>query len=561
MKLRERYEILRDAERKRHPGLPGSPEGRARVALCYPNRYLVGMANLGFQAVWSLLGSHPPAGHSQVHCDRLFLPEEDDWGPLKEGREELRTLDAFYPAREAHVIAFAVSFESDYLHVLSMLKMMGLPLRREERGPSDPILLAGGIGPTLNPGALAPFFDVIYLGEFEPQALEFAGLLHGLSMGSLSKKEFLERLRPEKGWLVSGRGDAAHPQRHEEFEKAPAWSEVLTPHSEFPNRVLIELERGCPFSCRFCAAGYAYGASRRHSLDALKKIIDEAVSIFGSGTGEPLSFGLIGGALTEYKWIVPLAKYIVEEKGCKFSLSSMRLKRMDPALLSLLVRSGQRQVTIAPETGSERLRAVIKKNYSDAEVLESVRLAVQAGLLNVKLYSMVGLPTETDADVDALLDLARRCRQVMVEAAKARGARPGEIILSVGPFVPKPGTPFERAPFCEPKILEARYERLREGLRRESNMDLRTEGIRGAYLETFLSRLSEEDAPLLLELHERIWKGESAGKALRALGEQIVPKVLGSAEGDFSWKTVQDERTRARLAREWKAAQEGRITA
>ncbi|MEW6774879.1 MAG: radical SAM protein, partial [Bdellovibrionota bacterium] len=511
---------------------------------------------LGYQTVWSLL-----AKQSLVHCDRVFLPEPEDFPALKERGGELLGFDSLRPAREAHLVAFAVSFESDYLNVLSMLRLLGIPPLRKDRTAGHPVLLAGGIGPTLNPHALTEFFDAIYLGEFEPAAESFGRLSHALAMGELSKDEFLMQLRPEDGFLVPLRPETygAHPNRLNDLNSAPAWSEFVTPHSEFPNKVLVELERGCPFSCRFCAAGYAYGASRRLELPLLEKIVDEALERFGR---EETSFGLIGGALTEYKWIVPLARYIAEEKNAKFSLSSMRLKRIDPELLSLLAKSGQRQVTVAPETGSERLRNVIKKNYSDAEVLESVRLAVEAGLSNVKLYSMAGLPTETDDDIRALADLARRCREVMVLAAKGKGRRPGEVIVSVGPFVPKPGTPFERAPFAGEEVLERRYELLRDLLRREPNTELRTEGIRNAYLETFLSRLTEADVPLLLQLHEHYWNGESLGKMLRAFSSEIDRRVFGwESKDEFAWQSVQDEKTQARLEREWHAALDGRISA
>ena len=556
MSLRQTYAAFRAAERKRDASLPGSAEGRARIALCYPNRYSVGMSNLGYQAVWSQLARHP-----RVHCDRVFLPEENDLTELREGRGELLTLEAEWPAAHGSLVAFGVSFESDYLNVLTMIRLMGLAREREQRTDADPVLIAGGIGPTLNPYGLTRFFDALFMGEFETVTEEFAEASHALAMGEISRAEFLAGLKPERGWLVPGREDAryAAAQRYEDFEGNPAWSEILTPHSEFPNRVLVELERGCPFSCRFCAAGYAYGSSRRHSLETMKRVVDEGIAAFGGE--EPPSFGLIGGALTEYRWIVPLARYIVEERGARFSLSSLRLKKIDPELLELLAKCGQRTITVAPETGSERLRAVIKKNYSDEEVLHSVRVAVEAGLYNVKLYSMIGLPSETDADMDALVSLTRRCREVMVEAARAKGARPGSIILSTGPFVPKPGTPLERAPFGDPKVLERRFKHLESALRREPNTTLRTEPVRNAYLETFLSRLREEDAPLLLKLHDLLWEGESLRRALKQLSSEIDARVFADlGEGPLPWQNAQSEKERGILDREWRAARAEKVS-
>lgn len=555
MSLRETYAAFRAAERKRDPALPGSAEGRARVALCYPNRYSVGMSNLGYQAVWSQLARHP-----RVHCDRVFLPESEDLEELREGRGELLTLDAQWPAADANLIAFGVSFESDYLNVLTLMKLLGLSREREERAETDPVVIAGGIGPTLNPYGLTRFFDALFMGEFETVTDEFAEASHRLAMGEISKAEFLDGLKPERGWLVPGRADAraAVAQRDEDFENHPAWSEILTPHSEFPGRVLVELERGCPFSCRFCAAGYAYGNSRRHSLETMKRVVDEAFAAFGAE--EAPSFGLIGGALTEYRWIVPLARYIVEERGASFSLSSLRLKKINGELLELLARCGQRTVTIAPETGSERLRKVIKKNYSDEEVLDSVRVAVEAGLHNVKLYSMIGLPTETDEDIDALISLTRRCREVMVDVARRKGIRPGSVILSTGPFVPKPGTPLERAPFCDPKVLEQRFKKLEQALRREPNTTLRTEPVRNAYLETFLSRLSEADAPLLLQFHDLLWDGQSLRRAMKLLKAEIDARVFADYGEGLPWHAAQSDKERDVLEREWRAARAGQVS-
>lgn len=559
MKLSERYEQWKAAERRRRPELPGSHEGRARVALCYPNSYAVGMANLGYQAVWGLLAEHP-----RVHCDRLFLPETEDLARIRERREVLTTIEAGYPAAEAHLLAFAISFESDYLNLLSMLRLMELPLRRAARSASDPVVLVGGIGPTLNPHAVSEFADVLFLGEFEPAVERLAELSHALAMGELSKDGFLAQLRPEEGFYVPSRPETASalPVRATEFDRV-AWSEFLSPHSQFPNMTLVELERGCPFSCRFCAAGYAYGNSRRHPLDRMVALVDESIECFGfdSSGGAPHQFGLIGGALTEYKWIRPLAEYIVRERGARFSLSSMRLKRLDPELLRLLAECGQRQVTVAPETGSERLRRVIKKNYTDEEVLESVRLSVGAGLWNVKLYSMIGLPTETDEDVDALRSLTDRCRTVMVEAAKQAGRRPGNIILSVGPFVPKPGTPFERAPLCNPAIIQQRYKFLEKAIRRIPNATVRFEGVNNSYLETFLSRLGPGDADLLERVHEKFWEGYGLNRVIKTFREELDARVFGwESKDSFVWQSAQDEKVRDWLGKEWTSANEGRIS-
>src|SRR5215468_3897201 len=477
---------------------PAGPRGPLSVCLVYPNTYAVGMANLGFQAVLRILNDDP-----HVAVERAFLPE----GPASSWPHPLRSFESDRPVGDFDVLAFSISFETDYLHVLDVLALAGLPPRRTSRGPGAPLVLAGGPATFLNPEPLAEFVDLFLIGEAEEMLPEF---LARAAAGSPRRAALLERAedvvgayRPDRfhprygadGTLAAVEYDGPFEPRVvrrylAQLDRRETASEILSPDAVFGDMFLIEGSRGCEWGCRFCAAGFMYRPVRYRSLDGLKRSV-------ARGLGERRTIGLVGAEMASQPGIASLCQEIAAAGG-RGSPSSLKADLITPALARALGSGGNRSVTVAPEAGSERLRRVINKNLTQDDVLRAAEWLVGGGVEALKLYVMVGLPTETEADVNAITDL--------VHAVRARlmaGGRPkvGRILVSINPFVPKPWTPFQWEPMEDLGSLKRKLARVRRRLSGIPAVQVETESPREGYLQTLLSRGDRRVAELLERLH------------------------------------------------------------
>jgi len=496
------------------------PNGALSVCLVYPNTYAVGMANLGFQAVFRLLAEDP-----RVTCERAFLPD----GPRREWPSMLRSLEHDRPVSDFDIVAFSLSFETDYLHVLDCLQLAGIPLWRRERGPAAPLVLAGGPATFLNPEPLAEFVDLFLIGEAEEMLGEFLDRAVAGPPGRdavLARAEAVrgayrpDRYTPEydaSGDLVAfrydGPGDGLVERRFvADLDRFATRSEVLTREAVFGDMYLIEANRGCEWGCRFCAAGFMYRPVRYRRPDVLRATI-------ASGLAERSTIGLVGAEMASQPGIAALCQEIAAAGG-RASPSSLKADVITPALAGALGAGGNRSVTVAPEAGSERLRRVINKNLTEAEILRAAEWLVGGGVEALKLYVMVGLPTETDEDVAAIVDLARKVRSRLM-----RGGRPkvGRILLSINPFVPKPWTPFQWEPMEALPTLKQKLTSLRRTLGAIPGVTVETESPREAYLQTLLSRGDRRTAAILARLHARPEAWWPTLKALRGGGQGIDP--------------------------------------
>jgi len=464
-----------------------------RVLLVYPNTRDVAMANLGFQQVYSLLNQI-----EGVVCDRYALPI--GWKPETESleREALRSVDLKMHPREFDVIAFSISFEPDYLNAVLALKYFGIPLDRDERDASFPMITAGGSAIFINPEPLAECMDVLFIGEGEGMAERFFGLFREDG----SRDQVLERAVSVTGVYVP---QSYRPKMEQDrqvgisaLDKAPPrvtrhWveqEESLCTHSVLPDEdstfkdmALMEVTRGCIWACRFCTAGFIYRPPR---LPDLEKTY-QSMNVLLNGQGKSVqTVGLVGPSVTDHPDLPALARKIIEE-GKKLSFSSLRMETLTDELVDMILKSGQKTLTVAVDGPSERMRDVINKAATDDFIVEKCRFLTRKGILHLKIYSIIGLPHETDEDIDQFIQLVERVHAAYVEECRERG-NIGRMTIGLSPLVPKPGTPFQWHPMEEVKSLKKKFSKVRKALGKLPHLKMSFGSPNEAYLQTYLSR-------------------------------------------------------------------------
>ena len=476
--------------------------GRLRVALAFPNTYFVGMSNLGFQTVYTLLNAE-----DGIVCERVFLPPKTELATQLASRERLVTIESQTPVGEFDVFAFSVSFEWDYTNVLTMLRLAGIAPRAEARTHHDPLIVIGGAVTFVNPEPLALFADVIAAGEGE---VLVPALLRAFSGGS-DRDDTLRRLAGERGFYIPSFYDVKYTPEGpieafvpREGTGAPAVvrkaalktteavdppaTAIFTPDTEFGARFLIEVVRGCANLCRFCWAGYNYLPVRAFPKERILELAARA-RVHSS------KVGLVSIALCDHPDIEEILTSLVA-MGYSISPASLRLDDLTPTIVNLLRQSGERTVTIAPEVGSDRLRRVINKTVTNDEILAAAELIFSSGMENLKLYFMIGLPTETDEDLVAIRDLTLQLREIMLKYSRARG-NIGRIIGSVNPLVPKPGTAYQWLPMEDDASIDRKIKRLRSLTADIDNVYFNIKSERHSFYQALLSLGDRRVAPAI----------------------------------------------------------------
>jgi len=476
--------------------------GRLRVALAFPNTYFVGMSNLGFQTVYTLFNAE-----EDIVCERFFLPPKTELAAQRASGAPVVTLESQTPVRDFDIVAFSVSFEWDYTNVVTLLRLAGIPVRAEDRTHRDPMVMIGGAVTFVNPEPLAPFADVIAAGEGEALIPPLVRAFHEAQ----DREDLLRRLVAERGFYVpsfydveyaAGGGVARFVPREGTGAPAvvrkaalktteavdPPATKIFTPETEFGSRLLIEVVRGCANLCRFCWAGYNYLPVRAFPKDRILEIARQA---------KPYSdrAGLVSIALCDHPEIEEILTGLVE-MGYAISPASLRLDDLTPTILDLLRRSGERTITIAPETGSDRLRRVINKTVTNDEILRAAEMIFAAGMQNLKLYFMIGLPTETDEDLVAIRDLTLQLREVMLAHARTRG-QIGRIVGSVNPLVPKPGTAYQWLAMEDDGSIERKISRMRSLVAGIDNVYFNIKSERHSFYQALLSLGDRRVAPAI----------------------------------------------------------------
>ena len=447
------------------------------------------------------------------------------------------------------MIAFSVSFEPDYLHVAAILNYFNIPLERSERGSKYPLILAGGSAVFINPEPLAEIADAFFVGEGEGLAESFFNfytatewqdprdlLRQAAGIAGIYVPQFY-RPRYEAGVFAGYAAEAGAPERVVRHWTAKA--EDLCTHSTvhdevstFKDMALMEVTRGCIWACRFCTAGFIYRPPRVPDLDVTYRALEDSLNAQNRSAS---TVGLVGPSVTDHPDLMPLAKKIMDQ-GKKLSFSSLRMETLTDELVDLIVRSGQKTLTVAVDGPSERMRNVINKAATDDFIVEKCKFLAEKGILHLKIYSIIGLPEETGADIDSFIALVERVMGVYVEAARKKG-RIGHVIISLGPLIPKPGTPFQWHPMEPVASLKKKFMKVRKALGRQPHLKLSLGSPREAYLQTYLSR---GDRSLLAFFKYYLANGHDAQEAVKTFrdsADRFVYRQYG-ADDALPWDIV-----------------------
>ncbi len=536
-------------------------KGLLPVALIFPNRYALGNSNLGFQLVYALVNSLPG-----FVCERFFYHDNQPPVSLESGR----------PLRDFPILLCSLSFEQDFLNLLALFLAGGIEPLSEKRTantsrfrPGQPLVIGGGVASFINPEPLAPFVDLFVVGEAEPilpQLMEHLAehltvedpeeLLRGIvrEFAGCYVPRFYTMHYGEGGVLTRIEADPEVPTRVRRvvLEKSPVagHSKLLSPEAEFANLFLTELGRGCSRGCRFCAAGFVYRPPRLWSAESILAALAERPE-------DIKRVGLLGMEMARGEDLARIAEYLLGE-GCALSFSSLRADAISGELCNLLAQSKLKSAAIAPDGGSERLRRVINKGISEQDVLCAAEALARAGINHLKLYFMIGLPTETEDDLAELLVLTDKVRKTLLGVGRETG-RMGNITLSVNSFVPKAWTPFQFHGFAPLATLKNSIKFLRKGVVGMANTRLVVDQPGNAFYQAVLAR---GDRKVGLALYAMLQGGQNWRQTMHGCGidpEDYAMRQRGQEE-PFPWEIIDHGINRRYLWAEYRKALEEKST-
>ena len=529
---------------------------RVRIALVYPNTYYVGMSNLGFHAVYQLLNDM-----EHVVCERAFLGEN-----VGHSHVQIKTIESGRPLKDFDIIAFSVSFESDYPNILSVLEASGLPLFSNQRNSSHPLVISGGVAIFINPEPVAPFIDCFLIGEAEAILPAFMDHFDTNTLSVRSDRqtqlqqlanhvpgvyvpEFYTQNYNNNDQLVSFEPvcDVPHKIKRvflKDISETPTCTAILSPFTAFKQTYLIETGRGCSHGCRFCTAGFIYRPPRRRPLSLIKTCLEHGCSLTDR-------IGLVGTATSDYHDIIQLCKEISADKA-RISFSSMRADAISPELITVLKNSKVKTATIAPDAGSQRMRNVINKGLTEEHILHAAEKLVEGNIPNLKLYFMTGLPTETSDDVDAVVMLCKKIKQKFLDASRVN-KRIGTITVSLNPFIPKPFTPFQWASGDTLTLQKEKIKAIKDGLKKTANLRVHAESPRNAYIQSLISRGSRKTSEILLMAMKTQWNW---GKIIKSLPEPLKRQMNQERPLDelFPWDFIDHQIKKSYLKNEYQKA-------
>ncbi len=461
-------------------------KGLIKAALVYPNTYKAGMSSLGFQTVYKLANKI-----NFLACERVFMPDPKQKTQNLNSELPVKSIESGLNLNQFDIILFSISFENDFIHIVQLLERAGIPLRSPDRNHTHPLVVAGGVACFLNPEPIAPFMDCFLLGEAECLVEQFFDIFFKKS----DKNSFLHTLEKKiPGAYVpflhtNKKTFQIKVQYLKNLDLITTATCILTSETAFKDAFLIETLKGCPHGCRFCSAGFIYRPPRIYPSKNIYAAMDTAF-------GKTDKIGLVSSAIADHPDITNICDYGLRHHF-KLSFSSLRADKLTNEFILALSNAKVKTATIAPEAGSARMRDIINKKINEHDILSAAQRLVNAGIINLKLYFMIGLPFELDQDILALVDLTKKIKSVFLEASKKQ-KKIGTITLSVNPFIPKPFTPFQWAGMTDEVTLKKRVTLIRQGLKKIANVKINIESLKKAKINALLS-LGDQKAADLIE--------------------------------------------------------------
>jgi radical SAM superfamily enzyme YgiQ (UPF0313 family) len=485
-------------------------KAQLKFALCYPEPYRVGMSCLAIHTLYEILNAR-----KDVICERAFY---------EPSFSSTRTLESNIPLSKMDIVGFSLQYETDYVNVLRMLLDSGIPLLSKQRDDNDPLVIAGGPCATGNPEPMSDFIDIFVVGDAESNLSTLIDLAIKTKTPRAHLDEFLDvrglyipsmnQDSVERTW-VRDLNMAPHPVR----QVIPDVGENTKLSPIFGKTFLTEVTRGCGHGCRFCYTGYTSRPYRERTSRKIEEIVEQGVEYTGVK-----KITLIGSGLSDYFDLVNICNWIVNEAEMRLSVASMRAGASSIELLRLLAKGGERTLTIAPETGSQALRDSMNKKITDDDIIQTAENALEAGIKNIKLYFMIGLPFETNEDIQSMISLVKRIGKL--------GYKSRSIRLSVAPFIPKPDTPFQWFGMARRSDLEDRLRMVRSSLCPLAKVDVESPDFRWSEVQTILS-MADRNIGRSLEYVARA--GGTFGAWRRAIG--TAQKISSICESSRSLET------------------------
>jgi len=562
-KLKKQYTTLLEQERgyvKKNWGTDNT------VCLAYPHYYRTGMSNLGFQTVYKIFNEQP-----SFLCERVFLPAAGDEAEFAARlRADFVSYENQRPIAEFDILAFSLSFENDYPNILTMLEVAGIPLMANERFENYPLIVGGGIAATLNPEPIAGFFDLFILGEAEESLPVFARIFEEARRCGLSRQDMLIKMQktlpqayvPDL-YEVKYSADskiiataAIVPGMPARIKICPVkdincfcTEEVISaPRTEMEDMCLVEVNRGCARACRFCAASFVYRPVRFRSYEKIALAIDR-------GLTKKKKIGLVGTAVSDHPDLSRICEYILAKNG-QAGIGSLRVDQINESIVRLLKANGIETVALAPEAGSQRLRDLLRKGIIEEDILRSVALLIENEIPNLRLYFMIGLPTEEEKDIEAIIDLTKKIQQYVLQHTSGKRIF-RSITLSINQFIPKPSTPLQWCALDDVNSVGKKIKKIVSAFGPDKQIKVIHDVPKWNYVQALLSLGDRKVGEILLAVHRL--RGNWA-QALKEVNVNADFYVYRQKQFDeiLPWDIVDLGTSKRALIRECKKALEGK---